>query len=213
MLAVASAAWSSTPDGRQHAGWPSAAAVMDRPNWFLALPLPPEARWQDAAASAPAGLRRFVAQDLHCTLAFLGPCGEERASAAWQALSRLQVSPIPIRAGGWVSLGPARQPSAYGLTLAEGHAPLCALLQCWEPRAREAAGLAAAMRPPLPHVTLLRPRRCEASVVMDPMRAWMTRAPLPAGAALLRELALYTWDPERRERLFRITARRPLGQL
>jgi 2'-5' RNA ligase len=190
---------------------PPAAAVMDRPNWFLALPLPPCACWQEVAASAPSPLRRFAPEDLHCTLAFLGACGEQRAIAAWQALSGLQVSPIPIRAGGWRALGPARQPSAYGLTLAEGHAPLCALLQRWESVAHEAAGLRPSVRPPLPHLTLLRPKRREAARVLEPMRAWMAQAPLPQGAALLQELALYTWDPERRERLFRVTHRRPLG--
>jgi 2'-5' RNA ligase len=184
---------------------------MSAPNWFLALPLPPKARWQEAAISAPVGLRRFVAEDLHCTVAFLGPCDETRALAAWQALSGLQVSPISIRAGSWRALGPARQPSAYGLTFAEGHAPLCALLQRWEPVAREAAGLRPSARPPLPHVTLLRPKRRGAAQALEPMRDWMAQAPLPEGAALLQELALYTWDPERRERLFQITARRPLG--
>lgn len=184
---------------------------MSAPNWFLALPLPSRARWQEAAATAPAQLRRFTAEDLHLTLAFLGPCGGQRANAAWQALAGLQVGAIPIRAGGWRALGSAHRPSAYGLTLAEGHAPLCALLQRWEPLAREAAGLVPSARPPLPHVTLLRPRRREAPLVFEPMRAWMAQAPLPAGTVLLQELALWTWDPERRERLFRITARRPLA--
>jgi len=184
---------------------------MSAPNWFLALPLPPGAAWQQAAVSAPAQLRRFAAADLHCTVAFLGPCGEARAEAAWQVLVELRAEPIRIRAGAWRTLGSPRQPSAYGFTFAEGHLPLCDLLRRWEPLALEAAGLAPPARPPLPHVTLLRPKRREAAEVIAPMRAWMAQAPLPASPALLQELALYTWDPERRERLFRITARRPLG--
>lgn len=184
---------------------------MSAPNWFLALPLPPCARWQEAAVSAPPALRRFVPEDLHCTLAFLGPCGEARAEAAWQAVAELRTAAIAVRAGGWRSLGSWRQPSAYGLTVAEGHAQLCALQQRWEPLAREAAGLVPASRPPLPHVTLLRPRRREAVQAIEPMRVWMAQAPLPGGLALLQELALWTWDPERRERLFQITDRRPLG--
>lgn len=184
---------------------------MSAPNWFLALPLPPQARWQEAAVTAPAPLRRFAAEDLHCTLAFLGPCGEERAIAAWQALAALEASAISVQAGGWRCLGPARQPSAYGLTLAEGHASLCALLQRWEPLARQAAGLEPSTRPPLPHVTLLRPRRRDAPQLIEPMRAWMQQAPLPPGPVLLQELALYTWDLQRQQRLFRITQRRPLG--
>jgi 2'-5' RNA ligase len=184
---------------------------MHAPNWFLALPLPTDARWQDAAVSAPPALRRFAAADLHCTLAFLGPCGKARAEAAWQVLVDLRAEGIPIRAGRWRALGSPRQPSAYGLSFAEGHRELCDLQGQWEHLARQAAGLAPPMRPPLPHVTLLRPRRREAAEAIAPMRAWMAQAPLPDSPALLQELALYTWDPERRERLFRITARRPLG--
>ena len=187
------------------------AIAMSAPNWFLALPLPPQARWQEAAASAPPELRRFVADDLHCTVAFLGPCGEQRAFAAWQALADLWAAGLSVQAGGWCALGPLRQPSAYGLTFAAGREPLCALLRRWEPVAREAAGLAPASRPPLPHVTLLRPKRREAARMIAPMRAWMAQAALPETPALLQELALYTWDRERRERLFRIAARRALG--
>ena len=184
---------------------------MSAPNWFLALPLPPGAAWQQAAVSAPAQLRRFAAADLHCTVAFLGPCGEARAEAAWQVLVDLRADGIPIRAGRWRALGSPRQPSAYGLTLAQGHRSLCALLQRWEPLARRAAGLTPSSRPPLPHVTLLRPRRRDAPQVAAPMLSWMAQAPLPPGRVLLQELALWTWDSERRERLFQITARRPLA--
>jgi 2'-5' RNA ligase len=184
---------------------------MSAPNWFLALPLPTDARWQDAAVSAPPALRRFAAADLHCTVAFLGPCGEARAEAAWQVLVDLRAERIPIRAGRWRALGSPRQPSAYGLSFAEGHRELCDLLGQWEPLARQAAGLAPPSRPTLPHVTLLRPRRREAAEVIAPMRDWMAQAPLPDSPALLQELALYTWDPERRQRLFRIRQRRSLG--
>ncbi len=183
---------------------------MSTPNWFLALPLPIEARWQEAAVSAPPQLRRFVAADLHCTVAFLGPCGEQRAVAAWEVLADLRASAIAVTAGHWRAFGPARRPSAYGLTLSQGDQALGALLRRWAPLAREAAGLPSSPSP-LPHVTLLRPRWREAAAAIEPMRQWMAQAPLPAAGAVLQELALYTWDPERRERLFRITARRSLG--
>jgi 2'-5' RNA ligase len=192
-------------------GPPPGRKAMSAPNWFLALPLSPRARWQDAAATAPPQLRRFAADDLHLTVAFLGPCGEPSALAAWRRLLAEQASAISVQAGGWRALGLSRQPSAYGLTLAEGHRELCTLLQRWEPLAREAAGLGPASRPPLPHVTLLRPRRREAPMVIAPMRAWMAQAPVPADPARLGELALWTWNPDRHARLFRIVERRPLA--
>lgn len=188
-----------------------AAAVITRPNWFLALPLPPSAGWQRAAAEAPAGLRRFAADDLHLTFAFLGPCGESAALEAWQALEPLATAPLRIAAGSWRALGSARQPSAYGLTLAEGHPVLVALLADWGGRALRAAGLSPPRRDPLPHVTLLRPRRREAGQWQGPMRVWMQSAPLPQQAPWLAELALWTWSEDRSQRLFRPVRRRALG--
>lgn len=183
---------------------------MTQPNWFLALPLPPPAAWHEAAASAPTELKRLDRLDLHLTLAFLGPCGQDRAEEAWRALAALRQPAIRIRAGRWRGLGAAHQPSAYGLTLAEGQPTLGALLGNWAPLALEAAGRPPDRRPPLPHVTLLRPRRREARQMREPMERWMAGAPLPGRDAELGELALYTWAEERSRRLFRLHLRRPL---
>lgn len=184
---------------------------MSLPNWFLALPLPREAGWQQAALTAPDGLRRFVADDLHVTLAFLGPCGEPAALEAWQALEGFASPPLRITAACWRALGPPRQPSAYGLTLDQGQSELVALLEHWGARALRAAGLPPPGRPPLPHVTLLRPRRREAPLWRDPMLAWMPSAPLPRQAPLLADLALWTWSEDRSRRLFRQVRCRSLG--
>lgn len=182
-----------------------------RPNWFLACPLPAAAGWQAAAAAAPAGLRRYVASDLHLTVAFLGPCDPEQALRAWSRLAGRRVAPIAIKAAAWQALGPPGRPSAYGFTLADGREATAALLSDWGAAALEAAGLASASRRTLPHVTLLRPRRREAEALQAPMRAWMAAAQLPPETALLSELALYTWAEARTQRLFRIQQRRPLA--
>ena len=185
---------------------------MSRPNWFLALPLPADAApaWLAVAAAAPPVLRRFHPADLHLTVAFLGPCDEAAALAAWQALDGLVHHPIAIRAGGWRALGSPAAPSAYGLTLAEGHPELSRLLSAWGGLALAAAGCRPEQRPPLPHFTLLRPPRRQAVELREPMAAWMAAAPLPPQPALLSRLALYTWAEERRQRLFRIVRSRTL---
>jgi len=185
---------------------------VSRPNWFLALPLPAEAApvWLAAAAAAPPQLRRFHPDDLHLTLAFLGPCEAEAALAAWGCLDGLGHPPIAVRAAGWRALGSPEAPSAYGLTLAEGHAELCGLLRGWGALALAAAGAPPERRPPLPHLTLLRPPRRQAADLRAPMAAWMATAPLPQPPVLLRHLALYTWAEDRCERLFRIVRNRTL---
>jgi 2'-5' RNA ligase len=186
---------------------------VNRPNWFVALPMPAAAApaWLAVAATAPVPLRRFLPADLHLTLAFLGPCDGSAALAAWRALADQVHRPIPIRAGGWRALGPVMAPSAYGLTLAEGQAELSRLLGDWGARALVAAGCRPERRAPLPHLTLLRPPRRQAAALRQPMAAWMAAAPLPAEPALLSQLALYTWADDRRQRLFRIIRSRCLA--
>lgn len=186
---------------------------MSRPNWFLALPLPADVApaWLAAAAAAPPELRRLHPDDLHCTLAFLGPCGEGAALAAWQALDALVHPPLAIRAGGWRALGMPAAPSAYGLTLAEGHDALCRLLSGWGALALAAAGCRPDRRSPLPHLTLLRPPRRQAAALRAPMEAWMAAAPLPPQRARLSRLSLYTWAEDRRQRLFQIVRSRTLA--
>lgn len=181
------------------------------PNWFLALPLPAGCGWERAAASAPAELRRFDPRDRHLTLAFLGPCGEAAALAAWGAVAPLRQGAITATAGGWRAMGPAAAPSAYALGLDRGAPELAGLLARWGPPALAAAGRPAERRAPLPHVTLLRPRRRDGQRLREPMARWMAAAPLPSDPVIFSEIALYTWNPDRRERLFRIQARRPLA--
>lgn len=180
-------------------------------NWFLALPLPPGCGWERSTLGAPPELRRFDPRDLHLTLAFLGPCDPAMAQAAWGALAPLRHGQITATAGAWRAMGPAAAPSAYALGLDRGAPELAALLSHWGPPALAAAGRPPERRTPLPHVTLLRPRRRDGQRLREPMARWMAGAPLPAAPVTFTEIALYTWSQDRHERLFRIQARRPLA--
>jgi 2'-5' RNA ligase len=187
---------------------------MTAPNWFIALVVPPRARWHELGAPLPAGVRAFHPADLHLTLAFLGGCDAEAAASGWQALAGLAAPPLLARAGAWRALGSARAPSAYALTLAEGHSEAARLIRDWGGRARRAAGLAPEQRPPLPHVTLARSSRRQAAACLTAMARWMAVAPLPAHPCHLSDVALYTWNRRRGEPgepLFEPVARRPLA--
>jgi hypothetical protein len=113
-------------------------------------------------------------------------------------------------------MGPPSRPSAYALTIRAGREPLCHLIEACRERLRQAELLPAApagrrQKPPLPHITLARPRRRDAGEVRRAMAAWMRSAPLPRGPLVLERLALYTWNDDRREQLFRIAAQRLLA--
>ncbi len=183
---------------------------MERPNWFLALPLPLDAGWEHCGSALPPGLRRFDPADLHLTLAFLGPCGEPAALSAWRALAPLRHPAVTVTAGAWLAMGPPRRPSAYALGLAAGRDAVAELIERWGPLALAAAGRPGARRPALPHVSLARPPRRGGEAQRQAMAAWLPGAPSPAGAVRLEHLALYTWSADRRRRLFRIAAQRRL---
>jgi 2'-5' RNA ligase len=179
-------------------------------NWFIALEVPPLAAWEGLTRGLPEDMRRFAPPDRHLTLAFLGPCGTERAERAWGALAGLRHPPIDATAAAWRAMGPRGRPSAYALTLARGLGPAAALIDDWGHRALLAAGLPPSHRRPLPHITLVRPPRRRAAALWPPMRHWLRQAPLPGGPFRLETLALYTWSDDRAQRLFRIVAERPL---
>ena len=183
---------------------------MQAANWFIGLVLPEHSNWSAVTAELPAGVRRFHPQDLHLTVAFLGPCSPERAHAAWTALSGLKHPPIHAEAGAWLALGNPRRPSAFGLGLERGRRTAAELMAHWGGLALEAAALPAERREPLPHITLARPSRRGAEEARAAMQLWIRAAPRPSEPALLEQLALFTWAADRRERLFQVVAQRQL---
>lgn len=190
-------------------GWRQ-TGPMTAGNWFLALVVPQELRLERAAAGLPPGPLRLAGADLHCTLAFLGSCGEERALLAWQALAQLRHPPISVRPAGWRAMGPPQRPSAWALTLGQGSQLTAGLIERWRPQALAAAGLPADHRHALPHITLARAGR--AAGAREAMTDWIRAAPVPAEPFALREIGLYGWAGDRSTALFRIIRRRPLDQ-
>lgn len=183
---------------------------MQAANWFIGLVVPEQAGWIAVASGIPPGVRRFHPLDLHLTVAFLGPCGAERAQAAWQALVQERHPSITAEAGSWLALGSPRRPSAFGLGLGRGHSNTAALMAHWGPAALAAANRPAEQRAPLPHITLARPTRRGGDAARAAMEGWIAQAPTPTTPAQLEHLALFTWAADRTERLFQVVAQRRL---
>ena len=217
------------------------ANTLPAPNWFLALVVPEEPALTQLLVDLPDGVRPFAAADLHITVAFLGPCGQERALLAWQAIAPLRHPAIAVVSGGWRAMGPAGNPSAYALTLEpdavlnpsqdpdqnqsrdhnqamdRGQNLTAALIERWRQPALAAAGLPPERRAALPHITLARPRWRGVGQHRAGLEAWWQqaagpRAPRPQHGLILREIAIYTWAADRQHQLFRIVIRRPLDQ-
>ncbi|MEL6348055.1 MAG: hypothetical protein AAFV53_33415, partial [Myxococcota bacterium] len=72
------------------------------------------------------------------------------------------------------------------------------------------AGARPVERPPLPHVTVARPPRRADRDVRAAGRAWLDAQPPIDAWVRFERIALYTWNVDRRTRLFQIVAERRL---
>lgn len=183
-----------------------------RPNWFFAFPLP--GHFVLDLPELPRGFRRYHPEDVHLTLAFLGGCGEAAAQRALEALDArlLAVRPKPmyVTLAEVVPMGPKRKYSALSALLAEGRAATEACIGALRDAPTLAAKGREEQRPPKAHVTIARPFRAKESERAAGL-AWARGIDLSGVCATLDRVALYTWNENRRERLFRIVAERPLG--
>jgi len=186
---------------------------MPRPNWFLAFPL--DGRFVLELPPLPPAFRLFHPEDVHLTLSFLGGCGEpaaERAFAAVDAVLREKpLGGVRVSLGEVVPMGPKREYSALSALLDSGRIEMTERLAALRDVASEAALGRREKRAPKPHVTIARPQRRATATARAAGLAWAAALDLSAVEADLDRLALYTWsEGNRRERLFRIVAERPL---
>ena len=105
----------------RHHGWAAVPA-----NWFIAFPVSTEGLLERLEPPPPR-VRLFAAEDLHVTLAFLGPVGEDAARRAFEHTAALGLAPFRATLGEVVALGPPRRRSALAATIADGREGLRAL--------------------------------------------------------------------------------------
>lgn len=174
---------------------------MARPNWFIGLPVRADELPQGILASLPAGIRRFHEDDLHVTVAFLGPVGRDDAGRAWSVADWSRLSPLTAVTGVRAAFGNPRRPSAYGLEIESEENAVAGFIRDWRNVLLEAAGQPPEERPVRPHVTLGRPPRHRADAIRARARRWL-KEQQPAVSLQLDRIALFTWSDDRRERQF-----------
>jgi len=185
---------------------------MARENWFVAFPIRSDV--VGPLPAAPPGLRRYHVDDLHLTLAFLGACGEPAALQSLGVLDELlqrdRPTPWDVTLGQVVPMGSRRAYSALSALLEHGREATEARILAWRDALTETAVGRREKRPPKAHITLARPRYRATESQRAAGLAWAEQLDLRDVKATLDSIALYRWDPLRRERLFRIVAERRL---
>lgn len=174
---------------------------MSRPNWFIGLPVRAGELPRDTLASLPAGIRRFHEDDLHVTVAFLGPVDREDAENAWSVTDWSNLPPLPAVTGPRAAFGNPRRPSAYGLDIDSEGDVVAQFVREWRDVLLEAAGRPFENRPVRPHLTLGRPPRRPGRTIRDRADRWLN-GQQPATPLRLDRIALYTRSDDRRERQF-----------
>lgn len=187
---------------------------MPRPNWFLAFPI--DGRFVLDLPPLPPNFRRFHPEDVHLTLAFLGGVPEAAALRALGALdARLLENPISalqVSLAEVVPMGGSRRSySALSALLEQGRDEMTAHLSALRDALTEAASGRRDQRPPKPHVSIARPRTRASEANREEGLAWAAQLSLREVRPRLERIALYTWDEQRRDRLFRIVAERSLS--
>lgn len=179
-----------------------------KPNWFVALPVD-AGRWlAPLTRTAPPRVRVFHPDDVHLTVAFLGPVDEPAARRAWAVAEQAAARPFPVRLGGLVALGNPRRPSALSVVIEQGADDLVRFLAAVRDDVCRAAGAQLETRPPLPHVTVARPARDCADAERRTAIEWARSRPPVDASLVLDRIALFTWATDRRERQFRTVAER-----
>jgi len=186
---------------------------MPRPNWFFAFPI--DGSFVLELPALPSNFRRFHPEDVHLTLAFLGGCGQMAAERALSALDeRLNAerfTPISVSLAEVVPMGGTlRNYSALSALLDQGRAEASANIATLRDTLTRTASDRTEKRPPKPHVSIARPRARASAADREAGLAWAAALRLQSVHARLDRIALYTWNEERRDRLFRIVAERPL---
>ena len=171
-------------------------------NWFVALPIAPYA-WFARVPDPPEGTRRFHRDDLHITVAFLGPVGEAEARAAFAEAHGWPVGAVEASLGRVRAMGSKRHFSALSAELELGREPVACGIAAVRDRMCDAACVRRDQRPALPHVTLARPGRSATSEQREGALAWASALELGEPRVLIDRIALYTWADDRRLRMFK----------
>lgn len=181
-----------------------------QPNWFVALPVP-AGPWLGVLSSPPPRVRLFAKADLHITVAFFGDVDEAAARRAFTAAEAWPTGPLSARLGEVRALGNPRRPSALSVIVGEGFDAIAGAVGVVRDDMFKLAGSRRDGRPPLPHVTLARIERRASNQERRAALEWAGQVDLGAPVIELDRIALYTWAPDRRQRLFEIADERTLA--
>lgn len=178
---------------------------MPNGNWFVGLPVSTASGWLEQCLSqSPQTLKAFTPEDIHLTVAFFGRLPDEKHSVIIQTLTQLSAKPFSITLGKLCALPSSRHISAISFELSQGQHEAAELIGSWRTVLFEASGSRTDTRPPLPHITIGRPKRSASRKELRDLLNWAEKVTPPADEILIDRAALYTWSDDRSVRQFKV---------
>ena len=183
-------------------------AVLElRPNWFIGLPVPAGSWFDERITAGPRCVRRFHPGDLHLTVAFLAAVDKAAAMQAWEIVNHWPTGAVDITLGRVVPMGNPRRASALSALLSDGNNNIAAGIAACQNQFLAAAGRPPENREPKPHLTVGRIHRKARGPERSEALAWAASLDVRGVRVKVSELALFTWNLNRQQRLFQIVER------
>lgn len=170
-------------------------------NWFIALRVP-AGSWFERVVGPPPGVRIFHPEDLHITVAFLGPVEREAADAAFRVAPKWPTGVLDVSLSAVSPMGNPRHPAALAAVAAEGGDRLNAAIASVRAKMCELAGARTDDRPPRAHVTVARLRRRSSRSDVAAAVRWGSSIDLGNPRLQLCEIVLYRGTADGGERRF-----------
>lgn len=179
-------------------------------NWFIAFPVP--GFWlPQILQHLPESCRPFHPSDLHMTVAFLGALEPNAVLRVERELEETEAFGFEYRLGSLLTLPSNKRVSALSFSLREGKEEAATRMAALRDGFYKAAGQEPDPRPPLPHITVARPKYQARKGDLTEVFQWVQTTSPPDILLAVDELALYTWSDQRPRIQFKTTARKQLS--
>lgn len=176
-------------------------------NWFVAFPIPNTDQWiEQLLRDIPPELKPFHPDDVHLTLCFLGTLDTEQQQRLAREIAKIEGHPFDVSLNSLRALPRPSFITAISFELDRGKEQAAQYIAQWREPLATMVGKKPDPRPPLPHITIARPRRKYGKRAQHVALEWIKSIQPPSVVLRIDRVALYTWAEDRTKRQFRIVA-------
>ncbi|MES0490019.1 MAG: hypothetical protein ABUK01_08515 [Leptospirales bacterium] len=168
-----------------------------KPNWFVAFSVSPDSWYEEVYKTVEEPMYKYHPEDLHSTVAFFGSLDEEGVERVKRVMDTFDEKSLLVTLGKLLFLPTLQKYSAVSYSVDEGNAVLQNYIQKYRDQFFIAAKQDVDSRPPLPHVTIVRPPKKTTVGENRKFSKSIQKLSTPRNKILINTLSLYTWSENR----------------